>query len=155
MVKRREHSLQFKITLKGLRPPIWRRILVPSSYSFWDLHVAIQDAMGWLDSHLHLFRIRSPTDGKRAEIGIPLDDPFSDLPEPLAGWAVPVASYFTLSNRKATYLYGPGLRCRQGFGRRSHPCGAGLYRDRKDASSTLRLSAPKGRPSSGWSAASG
>ena len=105
MVKRRNHSFQFKISLKGLRPPIWRRILVPSSYSFWDLHVAIQDAMGWLDFHLHLFRIRSPTDGKRAEIGIPLDDPFSDLPEPLAGWSVPVASYFTLSNRKATYLY--------------------------------------------------
>ncbi len=35
---------QFKIVLQGLRPEIWRRIQVPKSYSFWDLHVAIQDA---------------------------------------------------------------------------------------------------------------
>ena len=49
---------QFKITLQGTDPPVWRRILVTENYSFWDLHVAIQDAMGWTDSHLHrrLFR---------------------------------------------------------------------------------------------------
>ena len=45
--------LQFKITLLGITPAIWRRIQVPDGYSFWDLHVAIQDAMGWLDCHLH------------------------------------------------------------------------------------------------------
>ncbi|MBW1911050.1 MAG: hypothetical protein JRJ11_16185 [Deltaproteobacteria bacterium] len=31
---------QFKITLKNINPTIWRRIQVPSKYSFWDLHVA-------------------------------------------------------------------------------------------------------------------
>lgn len=36
---------QFKITPKDTKPPIWRRIQVPATYSFWDLHVAIQDAM--------------------------------------------------------------------------------------------------------------
>jgi hypothetical protein len=30
---------------------------VSEQYSFWDLHVAIQDAMGWLDYHLHEFRV--------------------------------------------------------------------------------------------------
>jgi hypothetical protein len=30
---------------------------VPAAYSFWDLHVAIQDAMGWHDVHLHEFRV--------------------------------------------------------------------------------------------------
>ena len=44
---------QFKITLKGIKPPIWRRIQVPKTYTFYDLHVAIQDAMGWYDCHLH------------------------------------------------------------------------------------------------------
>ena len=39
---------QFKVTLTGITPTIWRCILVPENYSFWDLHVAIQDAMGWL-----------------------------------------------------------------------------------------------------------
>ena len=36
------------------------RIRVPASYSFWDLHVAIQDSMGWLDYHLHEFRVLDP-----------------------------------------------------------------------------------------------
>jgi hypothetical protein len=38
--------LRFKIQLREIRPAIWRRIEVPASYTFWDLHVAIQDAMG-------------------------------------------------------------------------------------------------------------
>lgn len=46
---------QFKITLKEITPSIWRRIQVPSQCSFWDLHVALQDAMGWFDCHLHIF----------------------------------------------------------------------------------------------------
>ena len=41
--------LQFSVTLQGIEPKIWRRIHVPSDYNFWDLHVAIQDAMGWQD----------------------------------------------------------------------------------------------------------
>jgi hypothetical protein len=105
MAKDRDHSFQVKVTLKGLRPPVWRRILVPASYTFWDLHVALQDAMGWLDCHLHAFRMASPTGGPEVEIGIPLDEPSFDGPEPLPGWVIPIASYFTLTNRTATYLY--------------------------------------------------
>src|SRR5262249_2108046 len=48
---------QFLIVLSGTNPLVWRRIQVPEKYSFWDLHVAIQDAMGWLDYHLHEFRL--------------------------------------------------------------------------------------------------
>ena len=48
---------QFRITLEDIEPLIWRQIQVPSNYSFWDLHVAIQDSMGWLDYHLHEFKI--------------------------------------------------------------------------------------------------
>jgi len=32
---------QFRIELQEISPTIWRRILVPSDYNFWDLHVAI------------------------------------------------------------------------------------------------------------------
>ena len=46
---------QFKITLNDTLPEIWRTIQVSENDSFWDLHVAIQDAMGWLDYHLHEF----------------------------------------------------------------------------------------------------
>lgn len=48
--------LQYLVVLAGTDPLVWRRIRVPATYSFWDLHVAIQDAMGWEDSHLHRFR---------------------------------------------------------------------------------------------------
>lgn len=48
---------QFKITLIGTEPPVWRRIQVPGSYTFYDLHTAIQNAMGWTDSHLHAYEI--------------------------------------------------------------------------------------------------
>ena len=37
---------QFLIVLTGIDPLVWRRIQVPEAYSFCDLHVAIQDAMG-------------------------------------------------------------------------------------------------------------
>ena len=54
---------QFNIELLEISPLIWRRIQVPADYNFWDLHVAIQDSMGWLDYHLHHFEIRGK--GKR------------------------------------------------------------------------------------------
>lgn len=48
---------QLKITLDHSCPRVWRRILIPSDSTFFDLHVAIQDAIGWMDSHLHAFYI--------------------------------------------------------------------------------------------------
>jgi hypothetical protein len=47
---------QFKITLRGVRPPIWRRIQVKDC-SLDKLHEHIQTAMGWTNSHLHQFTI--------------------------------------------------------------------------------------------------
>jgi len=41
--KMTEMIYQFKILLQGSKPPIWRLIQVPESYSFYDLHVAIQE----------------------------------------------------------------------------------------------------------------
>jgi hypothetical protein len=48
---------QAKITLKGIRPPIWRRVLVPGNLRLADLHSVIQTVFGWTDSHLHQFEI--------------------------------------------------------------------------------------------------
>jgi len=50
---------QIKVTLRHTKPPIWRRLLVPSGFALEDLHdhSVIQAAMGWDDSHLHEFRI--------------------------------------------------------------------------------------------------
>jgi len=48
---------QLKITLRGIRPPIWRRVLVLGKFNLFRLHEVIQIAMGWTDSHLHQFII--------------------------------------------------------------------------------------------------
>ena len=50
-------------------------------YSFWDLHVAIQDAMGWQDYHLHEFRVVHPQREQLDRIGIPDDE----APDALVG----------------------------------------------------------------------
>jgi len=52
---------QLKVTLRGIRPPIWRRLLVPADTTLPRLHRALQIAMGWQDSHMHEFRV----DGRR------------------------------------------------------------------------------------------
>lgn len=46
---------QLKIRLEYSRPPIWRRVLVSSGITLHKLHDVIQAAMGWTDSHLHMF----------------------------------------------------------------------------------------------------
>jgi hypothetical protein len=51
-----ERLYQFKITLQGIRPLIWRRILVKDC-SLDKLHEHIQTAVGWTNSHLHQFMI--------------------------------------------------------------------------------------------------
>ena len=79
------HVYQFKISLDNISPSVWRRIQVPETYTFWDLHVAIQDSMGWLDYHLHQFETKNPKTGAKEIIGIPeeiYDDVPYDLPLP-------------------------------------------------------------------------
>ncbi len=51
-----EWVFQFKITLKGIKPPIWRRIQTKDC-TLDKLHEHIQTAMGWTNSHLHQFEI--------------------------------------------------------------------------------------------------
>jgi hypothetical protein len=46
---------QFKVTLRGLRPPIWRRVQVYDDLTFYEFHRVLQATMGWWDAHLHQF----------------------------------------------------------------------------------------------------
>jgi hypothetical protein len=105
MKKKYDQVYQFKITLKGTKPPIWRRILVPETYTFWDLHVAIQDAMGWDDYHLHEFTLLSPKTGRKVKIGIPSDEDADFGWKVLADWNQKIAHYFSSENSKADYVY--------------------------------------------------
>lgn len=47
---------QLKITLRNIRPPIWRRVLAKDC-TLARLHDLIQIAMGWEDYHLHEFEV--------------------------------------------------------------------------------------------------
>jgi DNA invertase Pin-like site-specific DNA recombinase len=48
---------QLKITLKNIRPPIWRRIQVLSSTTLQQLHLIVQEVMGWDNYHMHSWTI--------------------------------------------------------------------------------------------------
>jgi len=52
-----QHLLQLKLILRYIKPPIWRRIVVPDDFTLGDLHYIIQRAMGWFDGHMHEFRV--------------------------------------------------------------------------------------------------
>ena len=49
--------LQLKLTLTGVKPPIWRRLLVTNQVTLKRLHEAIQAVAGWKDMHPHEFVI--------------------------------------------------------------------------------------------------
>lgn len=95
---------QFKISLDCIKPTIWRRIQISDLATFWDLHVAIQDTMGWFDCHLHQFNIKDPIADKSIRIGIP-DPEFDDMLPTEAGWDLKIRDYFTKDNPKCEYEY--------------------------------------------------
>lgn len=107
MTKKPLNVYQFKIKLLGIKPLIWRRIRVIETYTFWDLHVAIQDSMGWTDSHLHEFNIVNPNTTKNAVIGFPdeLADFINEDRIVLAGWDQKISDFFSLENHVAKYDY--------------------------------------------------
>jgi len=104
----KNHVLQFVVELQEIKPKIWRRIQVSMDYNFWDLHVAIQDAMGWLDYHLHNFEIKGKGKRKAVLIGIPDFDRLEGLPEVFPGWEIAVIGYFNALGVEARYEYDYG-----------------------------------------------
>lgn len=53
----RPASLQLKVTLAGIRPPIWRRLVLAGDTTLAELHRILQVAVGWEEVHKHCFRI--------------------------------------------------------------------------------------------------
>ena len=73
-----------KITLDDVEPAVMRRIVVPADIRLDRLHLVIQAAMGWTNSHLYEVRIgdtgwpdgwyEGPLDAKKARLGTALAD---------------------------------------------------------------------------------
>lgn len=93
--------MQFGVYLRDINPEIWRRIQVPATFTFWELHAAIQDAMGWEDKHLHRFTVKRRVIGSEVHFGFPDQFRPSDLPS----WQHKIAGYFRSPGDSATYWY--------------------------------------------------
>ncbi|SDP02810.1 pRiA4b ORF-3-like protein [Lutimaribacter pacificus] len=51
------NAVRLHVSLAEIDPPIWRRLVVPSDWTLDRLHLVLQAAFSWTDSHLHEFRI--------------------------------------------------------------------------------------------------
>lgn len=79
--------LQFRLSVKGVKPEIWRRFLVSSDVTLVKLHSILQILMGWKSQHLYAFvinkkRYSPPTEGddpnsKNNSIGTKLSSIFA------------------------------------------------------------------------------
>lgn len=67
------NTYQIKVTLIDSKPPIWRRLLVPSTIKLEKLHDILQNAMGWTDFHLHQFQVGNQF------FGVPDEENFEDM----------------------------------------------------------------------------
>jgi Plasmid pRiA4b ORF-3-like protein len=73
LVKKTEAVYQLKITLRGVRPPIWRRVQVKDC-SLAELHEVIQVVMGWDSSHLYSFDLDGIEYGDSGMVDSDLED---------------------------------------------------------------------------------
>ena len=73
---------QLRISLRGVGPPVWRRVHLSSRTTIAGLHDVVQAAMDWEDIHLHRFIIRGqfynvPRDGaltfSAGSVGMPIE----------------------------------------------------------------------------------
>ena len=55
--------IELKITLKHVEPAVTRTLQVPTDILLDDLHLTIQAAMGWTNSHLYMFQVGRVTWG--------------------------------------------------------------------------------------------
>lgn len=55
-------AYEIKVTIKNSKPPIWRKIIIPSDISFMQLHNIIQAAFEWRSYHLYEFTFKEFSD---------------------------------------------------------------------------------------------
>jgi hypothetical protein len=93
---------QLKISIEGIRPPIWRRVLIPDYATFRDLHNVIQDAMDWDGFHLHQFAVGSGRGFETTFIGVRSEfDLYRVIPESKTR----LGEYIFLGGPKVVYTY--------------------------------------------------
>ena len=97
--KKAQTVYQLKITLRDVRPPIWRRVQVQADATLSHLHWVIQLSMGWTNSHLHSFSIHGQ------EYGVPMPELGFEELEPEDERSVKLSSFIPGEKFKFSYLY--------------------------------------------------
>ncbi len=87
---------QLRIALRRIRPPIWRRVVVPGNVSLARLHEVVQIVFGWTDTHLHQFEIAGSVYGQPNDF---------DDPEVMDETAVTLDDVVGRRTRRFTYIY--------------------------------------------------
>ncbi len=67
-------AYQLHVWLREISPMIWRRLLVQADCTIASLHDTLQIAFGWMDFHLHRFRIHGKDYGITRAGGILFSD---------------------------------------------------------------------------------
>jgi hypothetical protein len=96
-------AYQLKITIKGFKPPIWRRILVSDQITLLELHAIIQVVFGWTNSHLHQFEINDVFYGDPDDDEAGWDEPswLETIPE----WDARLKSLGLREGQRFSYVY--------------------------------------------------
>lgn len=74
---------KLKIELVGFPFKIIRKVLVPREILLFDLHMIIQGAMGWTNSHLFEFTDHDPANKVRVGVPSEYDSEFDDMGLPI------------------------------------------------------------------------
>jgi hypothetical protein len=105
MTDQRRDLLKIRVELIGISPPVWREVLVPARYSFWDLHVAIQTLwVGWITISTS-FGSGGASRDDALLVGIPSDEMWDDSLEVQPGWDIPVIDFLSEPGDRAQYEY--------------------------------------------------
>lgn len=97
-------TYEVHVTLAGIDPPIWRAFTVPADIGLGHLHLVIQVTMGWLNSHLHEFRLGR----RRFAPPNPYGDDFGDKIEDEANYQLCELLNRPKQNLVYTYDFGDG-----------------------------------------------
>lgn len=71
------NAVKIRVSLDGIEPEVWRRLVLPASWNLEQLHLAIQAAFNWWNYHLHEFRIGGLRYG---DVGVLTEDATADDP---------------------------------------------------------------------------
>lgn len=105
---------QFRIDLKFMRSPIWRRVQIPWSYTFYDFHIYLQYIFAWTNDYLHEFVRNKDKSGKplnrfeQIRIGMQKDyfgEPFKHTFEVLDEKKEIISHWFSEENKIMDYIY--------------------------------------------------